>query len=114
MFHADVRAAFPGHSVSTVTEAGWRGSNDGSLLGLAERRFDVFVTIDRKFEHQFDLHEFALGFIIVRVTSNTLAAYVPGFERLRRAAEIVRKARSSNSTRARAVSGCFRLRSVTP
>lgn len=48
--HAGVRAAFPGYSVSTVTEAGWRGGKDGSLLGLAERGFDVFVTIDRKFE----------------------------------------------------------------
>jgi hypothetical protein len=86
-----VRAAFPGHSVSTVTEAGWRGSKDGSLLRLAERGFDVFVTIDRKFERQFDLDQFALGFIIVRVTSNILAAYVPSFDQLRQAVETVRK-----------------------
>jgi hypothetical protein len=81
--HAGVRAAFPGHSVSTVTEAGWRGSRGGSLLALAERGFDVFVTIDRKFEHHNDLRAFALGFVIVRVASNTLAACVPGFDRLR-------------------------------
>jgi len=74
-----------------VTEAGWRGSKDGSLLGLAERGFDVFVTIDRKFEHQIGLRAFALGFVIVRVASNTLAAYVPSFDRLRRAVESVRK-----------------------
>jgi hypothetical protein len=74
-----------------VTEAGWRGSKDGSLLSLAERGFDVFVTIDRKFEHQFDLHKFALGFIIVRVNSNILAAYAPSFDRLRKAVEAVRK-----------------------
>jgi hypothetical protein len=86
-----VRAAFPGHSVSTVTEAGWRGTKDSSLLGLAERGFDVFVTIDRKFEHQVDLRSFSMGFIIVRVTSNTLAAYVPSFDRLQRAVEVVRK-----------------------
>ena len=89
--HAGVRAAFPGHSVSTVTEAGWRGTKDGSLLSLAERGFDVFVTIDRKFEHQVDLRAFALGFVIVRVASNTLAAYLPSFHRLRQAVEAVRK-----------------------
>ena len=89
--HAGVRAAFPGHAVSTVTEAGWRGSKDQSLLKLAERGFDVFVTIDRKFERQFDPQEFALGFVIVRVTSNTLAAYVPSFERLRESVERVCK-----------------------
>jgi hypothetical protein len=49
------------------------------------------VTIDRKFERQIDLRAFALGFIIVRVTSNTLAAYVPNFDRLRQAVETVRK-----------------------
>jgi hypothetical protein len=89
--HAGVRPAFPGHAVSTVTEAGWRGSKDDSLLRLAERGFDVFVTIDRKFGHQFNLHEFALGFVIVRVTTNTLAAYVPSFDRLRQAVETIGK-----------------------
>jgi len=89
--HAGVRAAFPGHSVSTVSEVGWRSSKDNSLLGLAERQFDVFVTIDRKIEHQIDLRRFALGFVIIRVASNTLAAYLPGFDRLQLAAETVCK-----------------------
>jgi hypothetical protein len=86
-----VRAAFPGHSVSTVSEAGWRGSKDDSLLGLAERAFDVFLTIDRRIEQQVDLRAFALGFVIVRVVSNTLAAYLPSFQQLLRAVESVRK-----------------------
>jgi hypothetical protein len=86
-----VRAAFPGHAVSTVTEAGWRGSKDGSLVSLAEGGFDVFVTIDRKFEDQNDLRAFAMGFVMVRVTSNILAAYLPSFDRLREAVEAVRK-----------------------
>jgi hypothetical protein len=72
-------------------EAGWRGSKDGSLLRLAERGFDVFVTIDRTFEHQFDLRPIAMGFVIVRVNSNTLAAYAPHFDRLQQAVEKVRK-----------------------
>jgi len=44
-----------------VSEVGWRSSKDNSLLGLAERQFDVFVTIDRKIEHQIDLRRFALA-----------------------------------------------------
>jgi hypothetical protein len=86
-----VGAAFPGHSVSTVSEAGWRGSKDDSLLRLAERGFDVFLTIDRRIEQQVDLRAFALGFVIVRIARNTLAAYLPSFEQLLRAAENVRK-----------------------
>jgi len=58
-----------------VSEAGWRGTKDSSLLRLAEHGFDVFVTIDRTLEQQIDLHTFAMGFVIVRVISNTLAAY---------------------------------------
>lgn len=46
--HAGVRAAFPGHSVKTVVDAGWRSSQDGPLLELAAVRFDVFVTNRRE------------------------------------------------------------------
>ena len=67
--HAGVRAAFPGHSVSTVSEAAWRSSKDNTLPGLAEREFDVSVTIDRKLEHQIDLRRFALAFVMVRVAA---------------------------------------------
>jgi len=89
--HAGVRAAFPSFSASTVTEAGWRGTKDGSLLSLAKTKFDVFVTIDRPLEHQVDLPTIALGIVIVRVISNTLVAYLPCFDRLLQAVEAVRK-----------------------
>jgi hypothetical protein len=74
-----------------VTEAGWRSSKDGALLHLAERGFDVFVTIDRKLERQVGPGVFALGLVIVRVASNTLASYRPHFGRLLNAAETVGK-----------------------
>jgi hypothetical protein len=32
----------------TVTQAGWSGVENGELLGLAAREFDVFITIDRR------------------------------------------------------------------
>jgi hypothetical protein len=37
-----------GHSVQTVTQAGWSGVENGDLLGLAAKEFDVFITIDRR------------------------------------------------------------------
>jgi hypothetical protein len=88
--HAGVRAAFAGHAVKTVTEAGWRGSEDGSLLSAAERSFDVFVTIDRRLERQYNLATYRLGFVIVRVPSNMLSAFEPIFDQLREAADRVR------------------------
>lgn len=72
---ARVKDAFPGHSVQTVTEAGWRTTEDESLLSFAEKRFDVFVTVDRKLERQVDLARFDLGFVIVRVRTNRLDAF---------------------------------------
>lgn len=82
-----MRVAFPGHAVKTVTEAGWRSS---PLLAFAERHFDVFVTIDRKLERQYNLSNLRLGFVIARVANNTLAAYLPVFVQLREAVERVR------------------------
>jgi len=89
--HAGLRAAFSGHSVQTVTEAGWRCSKDGPLLQWAQGHFDVFVTIDRKIPHQHNLKAFRLGFVLVRVRSNEIGRYRPLFSEIRLAAETVRK-----------------------
>jgi hypothetical protein len=41
-----------GHSVSTVPRRGWAGIKNGELLALAEKEFDVFITVDRKIATQ--------------------------------------------------------------
>jgi hypothetical protein len=73
--------------VRTVKEAGWCSSSDHALLALAEKNFDVFVTIDRKLESQHNLQNLKLGFVIARVPDNKLASYQPLFEELKAAAE---------------------------
>ena len=60
-------------------------------MELAEREFDIFVTIDRKLEHQIDVRKFGMGFVVIRVLTNTLAAYLPIFPVLLQAAETVGK-----------------------
>jgi predicted nuclease of predicted toxin-antitoxin system len=67
--------AFPGHAVQSVTQTIWRTSKDGSLLGVAQDRFDVFVTVDRRLEKQNKLSEFKLGFVITHVPNNRLDAF---------------------------------------
>jgi predicted nuclease of predicted toxin-antitoxin system len=37
-----------GHSVRTVTQVGWSGVENGELLGMAAKEFEVFITIDRR------------------------------------------------------------------
>ena len=88
--HAAVKAAFPHHAVKTVTEAGWRSSKDGPLLSLAEKAFDIFVTIDQKLERQQDLTRLKLGCVIAHVPNNRIESYRPIFGALLRAAESVK------------------------
>lgn len=42
----------PGHEIRTVPQMGWSGSKNGALLLLAATKFDVFLTADKGFEHQ--------------------------------------------------------------
>ena len=87
---ARLKKAFPGHAVQSVTQTGWRTSTDGPLLSFAEKRFDVFVTVDRKLETQNDLSQFRLGFIIARVPNNRLDGFIPIFNELNAAVAKVR------------------------
>jgi predicted nuclease of predicted toxin-antitoxin system len=40
------------HTCVTVQDAGWAGKKNGELPDLAEREFDVFVTIDSRLRYQ--------------------------------------------------------------
>lgn len=82
--NAGVCNAFPGHSVKTVAQSGWRSTDDGPLLILAQEQFDVFVTIDSNLEHQQNLKKFNLGFVIVSVRSNQINSYLHLFANSRK------------------------------
>ena len=88
--NAGVRRAFDGHAVRTVSELGWRSSQDGPLLELAQKQFNVFVTIDRNLERQNNLKKYNLGFVIVSVRSNEISSFLPIFDKIKEAAETVR------------------------
>lgn len=75
--------------MQSVTETGWHGSSDPSLLEIAQSRFDVFVAEDRKIEVQNELGSFRLGFILARVPNNRLESFEPIFGELRAAAGTV-------------------------
>ena len=71
-----VKALFTGHDARTVHEMGWDQLLDGPLLQIAQRSFDVFVTIDRSLEFQQNIEKLALGVIVIRVTKNQMPFYV--------------------------------------
>jgi predicted nuclease of predicted toxin-antitoxin system len=61
-----------GHEARTAPEMGWASKRNGELLRLAEREFDVFLTVDRKLRYQQNLAAFNIAVIVMVATTNTL------------------------------------------
>ena len=53
-----------GHLVSTVPKKGWAGIKNGSLLALAEKEFEAFVTVDRQIAVEQDLKKLKISVIL--------------------------------------------------
>ena len=68
-----------GHTIVTVQEAGWTGRNNGDLLELAEREYDVLITLDTNIQYQQNLSGRRIAIIVLRAKSNRLAELLPLF-----------------------------------
>jgi Domain of unknown function (DUF5615) len=66
-----------GHQVTTVSKCGWAGIKNGHLLALAEKEFDVFVTMDRNLSFQQSLPKFGIALVVLRARSNRLSDLLP-------------------------------------
>ena len=56
---------------------GWASVENGRLLALAEKSFDIFVTVDKKIPSQQDLKKFNLAVIVLLCSSNRLQDLKP-------------------------------------
>jgi hypothetical protein len=72
---AQARAS--GHYVATVTEMGWSGKKNGTLLDLAEPHFDVFMTVDRGMPHQQNIGMRNIALVLSRAKSNSIQSLLP-------------------------------------
>lgn len=72
----------PGHFVRTVPQMGWATIKNGRLLRLAEKEFDVFITVDRNLSFQQNLPSFDIAVVVLRARSNRLAELQPLAPRL--------------------------------
>jgi predicted nuclease of predicted toxin-antitoxin system len=61
-----------GHICKTVIEAGLGGKKNGELLALADREFDVLVTVDRNIRHQQTLKARTIALLVIRAASNEI------------------------------------------
>jgi predicted nuclease of predicted toxin-antitoxin system len=49
---AEFLFAEAGHDCETVRDAGFSGKENGELIGLAAKKFEVLITIDKNIRHQ--------------------------------------------------------------
>ena len=65
------------HDVKTVPQMGWAGIKNGALLTLAEKEFDVSVTVDQNLSFQQNLPRFNIAVLVLHASSNRLADLRP-------------------------------------
>jgi predicted nuclease of predicted toxin-antitoxin system len=68
-----------GYQCCTAQEMGWSGIQNGELLALADRLFDVLVTIDKGIQYQQNMTGRHIAIVIVRGRSNRLVDLSPSF-----------------------------------
>lgn len=68
--------------VKTVPEMGWATIKNGVLLKLAERDFDIFITVDRNLAFQQTIPNFSLAVIVLVARTNRLVDLIPLVPRL--------------------------------
>ena len=66
-----------GHEVKTARQMGWSTIKNGELLKLAEKEFQVFVTVDRNLSFQQNVPAFPIAVIVLRAKSNRLSDLQP-------------------------------------
>ena len=60
------------HDCQTVREAGFSGKENGELLAVADKKFDVLLTIDKNIRHQQNLAGKKIAVLIIRSISSDL------------------------------------------
>lgn len=76
--------------ISTVRDQGWSGKKNGELLSLAEKEFDVFVTIDKNLPHQQSLPNYDLAILLIETPDNTLRTLRRAIPQVREALMMIR------------------------
>ena len=64
-------------AVTTVGRHGWSGIKNGELLALAQREFDVMVTMDKGIEYQQNLAGIEISLVVLKAVSNDLEDLEP-------------------------------------
>jgi len=69
--------ALAGHYTVSVQKKGWGGIQNGALLVLAEKEFDVFITGDRNLSFQQTVTKFHIAVVVLHAPSTQLHHTLP-------------------------------------
>jgi hypothetical protein len=76
LFDEDVprqlRRDLPEFLIRTVQEQGWSSVQNGALLRMASREFDVFVTADKNLRHQQNIAAVNVGIVVLGTADTRL------------------------------------------
>ena len=61
-----------GHECETVRDAGFTGKENGELIALSEKKFEVLITIDKNIRFQQNITGRNISILIIRAASNDL------------------------------------------
>jgi hypothetical protein len=61
-----------GHEVRTVPEMGWASRENGTLLALAEGKFDVFLTTDQRLSYQQAVSKCEIALVVLVARRNKI------------------------------------------
>jgi predicted nuclease of predicted toxin-antitoxin system len=65
------------HECRAVQEMGWSAKRNGELLLLAEKKFDVFVTIDQGIEYEQNVANRKIALLVLGARSNQIGDLAP-------------------------------------
>ena len=68
----EILFAESGHECETVRDAGFSGKENGELIALAEKKFNVLITIDKNIRYQQNIAGRNIAILIIRAASNGL------------------------------------------
>ena len=83
------------HDVKTVPQMGWASFQNGRLLKLAEKQFDVFITVDRNLSSQQTLSNFGIAVLVLRARTNRLVDLKPLISKILKLLPHLPKARAT-------------------
>jgi predicted nuclease of predicted toxin-antitoxin system len=71
-----------GHACETAREGGFGGKENGELLSLADRKFDVLITIDKNLRYQQNISTRKIAVLVIHAASNDLDDIRPHLEEM--------------------------------